>query len=524
VNELSQKVPGTAASAESSTPRQDFGRSLPSEIQTFIARPGPQSLLVRGPPGSGKTTLGLALLGAFPGRRILVTNRVSRAELVDDFPWVRLGVADSTQVIDASDRQRGLAEAAMAVHELPKVFREETAKEVSDFMWLPEAVQEAYSLIDSNRPAMVIIDSWDALVEDFMASGPSDHLNSPERQDVERLLLSFMRRSEVTLVLILERDVPTQLDYLVNAAVTTDRVLVDGRLERWLYLPKLRGQRIETPSYPFSLEGSKFRSVPPFRFGKAHTEGRQSAEIMGEPPPEPMVDRVWPGCIDFAMAFGMFEAGTTTVLETDPEVPNSLTQVLVDPPAVQTLLAGGRVLLIPPPGTRPNDIYQPYRAILSAEKLADQLRIFSVAGTEGVAEEAQPVMLPLPRGPGFRTDPIFHAAFEFIRQEGPANVPNLIVRTTGGERALAQVLGLPVTPENFATIAAAYVANLRSHQIVIGTIGDPLLLSLNDLGSIRLQLRARQGRYFLNGLRPFTPSYVITEGDQVCPYRLMRMV
>jgi KaiC/GvpD/RAD55 family RecA-like ATPase len=524
MKELSQNVIGTEANTDSAAPRQDYDRSLPAEIQTFVARPGPQSLLVRGPPGSGKTTLGLALLGAFTGRRILVTNRVSQTELRGDFPWLHLGEADGIQVIDASDRSHGLAEAAMAVHELPKIVTEETGEDVSSFMWLPEAVQEAYSSIDSNRPAMVVIDSWDALVEDFMASGPSDHLATPERQDVERLLLSFMRRSEVTLVLILERDIPSQLDYLVNAVVTTDRTLTDGRLERWLYLPKLRGQRIETPSYPFTLEGSRFRTIPPFRYGKSRTEGRRSTEIMGEPPPEPMSGRVWPGCIDFAMAFGMFEAGTTTVLETDPEVPNVLTQVLVDPPAVQTLLAGGRVLLIPPPGTRPDDIYQPYRAVLSAEKLANQLRIFSVAGVEGVPEEAQPIMLPLPRGPGFRTDPIFHAAFEFIREEGSPKVPNLIVRTTGGERALAQVLGLPVTPENFATIAAAYVANMRSHQIVIGTIGDPLLLSLNDLGSIRLQIRARQGRYFLNGLRPFTPSYVITEGDQVCPYRLMRMV
>jgi KaiC/GvpD/RAD55 family RecA-like ATPase len=524
MNEVGQKANGNVAHVEVSGERSDFDLSLPAEIRTFVARPGPQSLLIRGSPGSGKTTLGLALLGAFPGQRILVTNRVSDTELRGDFPWLHLGGVDPIQVIDASNRTRGLAEAALAVHDLPKVLSGETGGEVSNFMWLPEAVQEAYSSMESDRPSMVIIDSWDALVEDFMATRPSGHLPTPVREDVERLLLSFMRRSGVTLVLILERDVQTQLDYLVNAVVTTEKELVNGRLERWLYIPKLRGQRIETPSYPFSLEGSRFRTVRPFRFGRRTNGGQRASEIAGEPPPEPMVGRVWPGCIDFAMAFGMFNVGATTVIETDPEVPHSLTQVLVDPPVVQTLLAGGRVLLIPPPGTRPDDIYQPYHSIVPAEKLADQLRIFSVAGTEGVPEEAQAIMLPMPRGPGFRSDPIFHAAFEFIRQEGTPNVPNLIVRTTGGERALAQMVGLPVTPENFATVAAAYVANLHSHQIVIGNIGDSLLVALNDLSSIRLQLRAREGRYFLNGVRPFTPSYVITEGDQLCPYRLMRMV
>jgi hypothetical protein len=89
---------------------------------------------------------------------------------------------------------------------------------------------------------------------------------------------------------------------------------------------------------------------------------------------------------------------------------------------------------------------------------------------------------------------------------------------------MAQALNLPVTPENFARVAAAYVANIACHQIVIGNIGDPLLEALNDLDSIRLELRARQGCYFLNGVRPFTASFAFTEGDPISPYRLTRMV
>ncbi|HEY1197727.1 MAG TPA: gas vesicle protein GvpD P-loop domain-containing protein [Thermoplasmata archaeon] len=524
MSEISSKAIDASPHHDDPAHQEEPDHSLPSELRTFVSRPGPQSILVRGPPGSGKTTLALGLLGAFSGSRILITNRVGQAELQRDFRWLHIGPAGSIQVVDAENRTRGLAQAVSASHALPKVLSQAGSDDVAGFLWLPEPVQAAYASIDPHRPGMVVIDSWDALVEDFMASGPSGQRGVPDREEVERLLLSYMRRSDVTLVLILERDVQSQLDYLVNAVVSTDRKTVDGRLERWLYLHKLRGQRIETPGYPFSLEGSRFESVAPFHYGSVVTGGPRPSSWGGEPRPKDLAGRVWPGCTDFALAFGVFQAGTTTVVETDSEVPYPIIQMLVEPAAVQTLSAGGHVLLIPPPGIRPLDLWQLFRTKFAAEKLAAQLRIFSVAGAEGVPQEAQPVMLPLPPGSGSRTDPIFHTAFEFVREGGPADVPNVIVRTTGGERALAQMLGLPVSPENFATVAAAYVANLRSHQIVVGNSGDPLLMALNDLGSLHLQLRARQGRYFLNGIRPFTPSYVVIEGNRLCPYRLLRMV
>jgi GvpD gas vesicle protein len=499
--------------------------SLPSELRTFVSRPGPLSLLVRGPPGSGKTTLGLALLESFRGSRILITNRVDESELRGDFPWLVLGGSDSIQVIEAQDSTHGLVEAAAAVNSLSSILTPAGSQDMGRFLWLPQPIQIAYACIDPSRPTLVVIDSWDALVEEFMGREPAKGHPAPNREEVERLLLGYMARSGVTLVLILEREVQSQLDYLVNAVVATERTTVEGRLERWLYVPKLRGQRIETPSYPFTLEGARFRAIPPFTFRRASSGSLSRRAMACEPSPKEYKDRIWPGCADFALAFGMLETGTTTVIETDPEVPDTFTHMLLDPAIVQTLRAGGRVLLIPSPGARLIDFYDPLRASFSAETLATQLRIFSIAGDVGVPAEAKSVMFALPQGPSKGVNPIFSAAFEFMREGGDRpGVPNLIIRTAGGERALAQALGLGVTPENFAGVAAAYVTGLPTHQIVIGNTGDPLLNSLKDLGTVHLQLRARLGRYFLNGLRPFTPRYVITESDGVSPYHLIRMV
>jgi hypothetical protein len=216
--------------------------------------------------------------------------------------------------------------------------------------------------------------------------------------------------------------------------------------------------------------------------------------------------------------------GTTTVIETDFGVRFPIVKMLIDPSLVQTLSLGGRLLLISPPGMRPLDIWQQYRENFSAEELAARLRIFSVAGTEGLPPEAKPVMLPLVHRTGPDPDPIFQVAYQFVRERSANSVPNMIARTTGGERSLKETLGAPVSGESFASTASAYVAGMNAHQIVIGNRGDPLLMSIIDSGSLYLQVLARQGRHFLNGVRPFTPSYAIVEGTGVGPFRLVRMV
>src|SRR5580693_4980557 len=85
---------------------------LPGELRDFLQLEGPQSLLIRGAPGTGKTTLSLALLEAFRGERILITSRVPGRELHREFAGLGTTGPRAIQLIDTSEMDESVRDAA----------------------------------------------------------------------------------------------------------------------------------------------------------------------------------------------------------------------------------------------------------------------------------------------------------------------------------------------------------------------------------------------------------------------------
>ncbi|MGI0151959.1 MAG: RAD55 family ATPase, partial [Thermoplasmata archaeon] len=328
---------------------------IPNELQSFLNLPGPQTLLLRGPPGSGKTTLSLALLEAFKGDRFLVTSRVPGEELGREFPWLGENGGRSIRIIDTSGTEDSVHDIARTVrrsreHLLAPAPSE--ARAISEFLWLPSPLQRTWSQLAPDRPSLVVIDSWDALVEGFLGGAPEAGEPVPDRPQIERLLIRRMGLAPAHLVFVLEREEQTSLDYLVNAVVVTRREASDERLARWMTIQKLRGVRIESPNYPFSLEGAKFEGILPVRAYQTLRAG----------PPDPETEQlpglIWPGSRDFAASFGRLPLGKITLLEVDPDASPEVANLLCLPIVAHVLREGGRVLIVPQPSEAPGDIWE----------------------------------------------------------------------------------------------------------------------------------------------------------------------
>jgi KaiC/GvpD/RAD55 family RecA-like ATPase len=508
---------------------------LPREIIQFLGLRGPQSLLVRGPPGSGKSTFCLAMLEAFMGTKILVTNRVSTPELNREYPWLGEEQTHGIQFIDTSAPDQYLVDglrAASRSTEVLDVLKESPAERVAleEFLLLPPAIQEAWSQLPSNQPSLVVIDSWDALVEQYLGTTLHNSVSGIDRGEVERMLLRRMAPTRAHLILVLERSAESQLDYLTNGVVVTSRDESEGRLERWLRIPKLRGVRVADASYPYTVEGAKFQCIEPMR---RYEEGRLGGF---DPEPDPMPGFLWPGSQSLAEAFGRFPLGQATFLEKDENFPAPTVQRIIGPAMGHTMSHGGHVLLVPSPALTIANIWNSVSQAVPKTTIADTLRIVDTTGQLALSAKAShPELAPTilqpealsPSEPNGLTESAL--VRKFLSGSVRDGFPNLVIVYLTGVAAADSIRHVGLRPEIFAMppdSGQPTLGSARHHRIVIGApfVSASYAASMRSFAAIHINLKMRQGRAFLYGSKPWTPGFVMTDAADGGAYHLLRVV
>ena len=492
--------------------------SLPPELMGFLNRQSPQALLVRGAPGTGKTILGIALLEAFPGRRIYVSSRTRTSQLHRDFPVLEpLRQSGQLSLVEmAMGDMGGLRAASRAVESAPRLVADLANQRLRSLL-LPPEVLAAWSESSPTSPTLVVLDSWDAIVERFLGHAANTGESLPSREEVERIAIGQMAEGPVTVVFVVEHREAGQLEYLVNGIVTMEQQLVDNRLERWLRIDKLRGTRIGRASYPFSLDGGRLQCIEPMRM-----DALPPASHI-DPEPQARSGYIWPGSNDYASTFGWLAAGKMTLIEFDQDVPIPAIRLLVGPMLNQTVAKGGRVFHLPPPGMHPAEVWGFYEGQTSREVFFRQVRIVSALSSDE-AEEFGPAVLPLPSGTVEGYIPRIPEAAKFLREGASVEHPNLGVLSIGGMKSINALVPGTYTEDTMPGLALTYIHQSPLHAIMIGQVGEPLTKSVYAMAETRLRMQFRDGRVFLHGVNPWTPWIVLTQGDGRAPYHFLEVV
>ncbi|NYT02881.1 MAG: GvpD gas vesicle, partial [Methanosarcinales archaeon] len=313
--------------------------NIPSEICRFFSIEEGQTLLIKGLPGTGKTTLAFEIMNALCEEKngMYISTRVDPKRLFATFPWMKETIPPKN-VINATQ-----AKLTSSLREWMDL--EEGAATYDSVLGFFKLL---FDEAEETENPMIVIDSWDAVMN-YTA-----HIIGGARQSFEQNMCEFARDLGIHLIFVSEFADLMPLDYIVDGVVTMERIKLLGagdaqgissgmraRYAREIRLDKLRGVEIRQHSYTCTLHKGRFRYFEPYQEQGETRIGRGGNRI-----PDPADGCISTGILDLDHIITPLKYGSCNVMEIDQGVGKRYYQILTAL-ASNALKNGRGVFLLP---------------------------------------------------------------------------------------------------------------------------------------------------------------------------------
>jgi KaiC/GvpD/RAD55 family RecA-like ATPase len=308
-------------------------QNIPDEIISFFRENVGDMILVKGPPGSGKTLFSLECMKALCQRKkgITIFPRMDREQLLSEFNWL------------SDDFSKGNL---MAFHGNTKM---------ADPNWFKREFELLSSKIEGEPIGFMLFDTIDAITEEY---------ENPERKMKE--LMSLVQSSNVSAIMVMENEGTTYLDHLAGAIVHLSVQELDNRKFRALNIEKMRGVEIRNHNYLFTLHNGTFKAFKPYSLSKPKTVKWVSVDDTSTHFSTGLKD------MDDILSGG-YARGSYNILDVDDNISSSEYLLLLRPILLNFLSHGLGVLMIPPAGEHPESLREDIKNYLSEDELKEKL-------------------------------------------------------------------------------------------------------------------------------------------------------
>lgn len=247
--------------------------NFPIEILKFLSGKNGVSMIIKGPPGSGKTTLALQILEQLQSKYNIVylSTRVGDNSLYNQFPWLKDMEKNLKLLINSrillQEMSKNIVLSEKPVKEYGKRVVEELSgtlpRRVPRFMLndlfqgisTPE-IDNFYDEIELNLPnrSLAVIDSLEGITSRY-GVGEGKFVNMINKDVVEG--------TKTSVIFVSEKDRLAQEDYVVDGVIYLDNSIENGKRIRKLSIYKLRGIESWQSSFVFSLSTGRIRTFYP---------------------------------------------------------------------------------------------------------------------------------------------------------------------------------------------------------------------------------------------------------------------
>jgi energy-coupling factor transporter ATP-binding protein EcfA2 len=325
--------------------------SIPAEIKDFFQIEDGQALLIKGLPGTGKTTLALEIMNCLCENKngMYISTRIDPRRLYATHPWVK-EVIPPNNVVNAT--QTKLLESLKGM-----------GKDRSNYYAVLDFFKVFFDEAEEMDNPMIIIDSWDAVLN------YTSHLIGGSQHSFEQNICEFARDLDTHLIFVSEFADVMPLDYIVDGVVTMEQFRLTGHAEgsmrtryaRQIKLDKLRGIEIRQKTYTTTLHKGRFSFFEPYR---EHNDARIASDVVRVP--DPAEERISTGILDLDSVTGGLKYGSCNVWEIDHGVGKRYYHLLTAL-ASNAIKNGRGVFILPSIGYQlsSRDIFVPTNVIVS---------------------------------------------------------------------------------------------------------------------------------------------------------------